>query len=517
MGSNHLKTSLDVVAYMASLSKRGTVNNATDQISDSDWEKPPRHGCLPAWEVDDLPEPLPFSFANALRTIGPGAILLAASIGGGEWLAGPAMVVRYGHSILWIVTTAILLQLIFNLEGIRYTLYTGEPILTGFLRLRPGPVWWATIYILLGFAQLSVPALASGCANVLFSAWTGSVPDESDSQSLLWITYGVILFGVVILLSGKTVERTLERASWFMIVFIMVFLTITNLIFVPMGHWYRTFLGFFRFGSMPSDVNVMLLATFAATAGSGGLGNLVISNWVRDKGFGMGAKVGAIGGAFASHGPELAHIGKVFPLTNENRERWRTWWRYVSLDQVWLWGLGCFLGMYFNVNLASYLVPAGTDLTKIGAGAYQAKYMAEQLWSGFWILGLLNGFWILFSTHLGNTDTLVRTITDMLWVSNSRIRGWKRGKSSRLYYSLLAAFTVWGMIAVNWGTAMQLFTILGVVAGPVLTLGAIQILRVNTTLLPPELRPSWWRRAALILCAIFYGVLSAATVWSKLQ
>ena len=39
--------------------------------------------------------------------------------------------------------------------------------------------------------------------------------------------------------------------------------------------------------------------------------------------------------------------------------------------------------------------------------------MAEHLWRGLWVLALLNGFWILFSTHLGNTDLLVRTVTDL--------------------------------------------------------------------------------------------------------
>ncbi|MFO1092878.1 MAG: Nramp family divalent metal transporter [Planctomycetaceae bacterium] len=94
----------------------------------------PDHGCLPAWEPADLPEPLPFNVKNALKTIGPGAILLAAAIGGGEWIIGPMMVVKYGAGILWIATAAIILQMLFNLEGCRYTLATGEPILTGIMR-----------------------------------------------------------------------------------------------------------------------------------------------------------------------------------------------------------------------------------------------------------------------------------------------------------------------------------------------------------------------------------------------
>ncbi|MBW3542143.1 MAG: hypothetical protein KY476_17880 [Planctomycetes bacterium] len=76
-------------------------------------------GTLPPWRLDDLPPPLPFSLGNMFRTIGPGAILLAASIGGGEWLVGPAITVQHGTGILWIATVAILLQLVVNLEGIR--------------------------------------------------------------------------------------------------------------------------------------------------------------------------------------------------------------------------------------------------------------------------------------------------------------------------------------------------------------------------------------------------------------
>ena len=42
----------------------------------------------------------------------------------------------------------------------RYTLYTGEPIYTGFMRLAPGPTWWAIVYVTLTILQLGWPALA---------------------------------------------------------------------------------------------------------------------------------------------------------------------------------------------------------------------------------------------------------------------------------------------------------------------------------------------------------------------
>ena len=65
-----------------------------------------------------------------------------------------------------------------------------------------------------------------------------------------------------------------------------------------------------------------------------------------------------------------------------------------------LWAVGCFVGMFLNVNSGGQRNSHGTDLSQLGAGAYQADYLGRNLWHGFWYLALLNGFWILFSTHL---------------------------------------------------------------------------------------------------------------------
>ena len=465
---------------------------------------------LPTWGRAELPEPLPFSARNVLRTIGPGAILLATSIGGGEWLVGPAVAVRYGMGLFWIATLAIVLQLILNLEGIRYTLYTGEPITAGFMRLRPSSRFWATVYTLLTVAQLGMPALGAASATVVFAALASRLPSPADAATLAWITYGIMAVTLLILLLGGTIERMLEVASWIMITFIFVFLIVVNLLFAPMEHWMRTAVGFLQFGHVPPGADMLLLATLAATAGSGGVGNLVISNWVRDKGYGMGSVVGAIPSAFGGRQIHLSHTGKVFEVNSENLRRWRLWRKYVAVDQVVLWAGGCFLGMYLNVNLATAIAPAGTDMADIAAGAFQAKYMAERLWSGFWALALLNGFWILFSTHLGNTDTLVRTVTDIIWVARASEE--KNRNVGRLYYTLLGIFTIWGAITVQWGTAMTLFKALGVVAGPILALAAIQILVVNTRLLPEPLRPALWIRAGLIVCAASYILMSVAVL-----
>ena len=353
------------------------------------------HGCLPQWDVADLPEPLPFSATNVVRTIGPGAILLAGSIGGGEWIVGPMVAVTYGSGILWIATVGILLQTIFNLESVRYALYTGEPVLTGILRLSPGPKLWAWFYIFVGIAQLATPALALGCANVIFASYMGRLPDDQggDTTHLLWVSYGVLAAIVLLLLSGKSIERVLERLSWIMIVLIFGFLIVVNVIFVSWSGWVETFQGFITPSALPENMDMMLLALFAATAGSGGIGNLAISNWVRDKGFGMAKYSGGFGGVLREGHVELSPTGHVFPVTSGNLRRWGLWWKYAMFDQAGLWAIGCFVGMFLNVNLATSLVPPNVELSGYEAGAFQAQYMAEKLWSGFW--GPVSVEWIL--------------------------------------------------------------------------------------------------------------------------
>jgi hypothetical protein len=464
---------------------------------------PADHGELPRWAVDDLAAPPPFSPRNVFKVIGPGAIMAATSIGGGEWLVGPAAAVKYSSAIFLIATIAIVLQVIFNLEAIRYTLYTGEPIYGGIMRLKPGARFWAGFYTVMGFFQLGWPALAGSAAATLFGAWMGRMPGAPDQAAQAWIASALIVTVVLILSFGGTIERMLEYFAWTMLGVVFMFLVVVNLAFVPLSHWGRTLIGFFSFTGLPHPIDWGLIGALAATAGSGGIGNLTVTNWVRDKGFGMGAKVGAIPSAVGGHAIQLSHVGTIFPATAANLARWRQWLRYVHTDQILVWGLFCFLGMFLNVNLATAIIPHGTDLQGLAAGAYQADYL-QHFWSGFWFLTLFNGFWILFKTQLGNTDILVRTITDAVWMSSSRAREWGLGIRA-IYYGILIVFSVWGVIVIRSASPFQLFKILANMAGIVLMIAGVQIFLVNRRFLPPAVRPARWREVGLLLCSAFYA------------
>ena len=322
------------------------MEQSNTNISDSSEEKVDG-GCLPDWEVADLPAPPPYRFSRAFRSVlGPGIIALGGSIGSGEWLLGPAITAQYGGRLLWIATIAILLQSFINTESIRYTIYTGEPMFSGYMRCKPGSRFWAFFYSGVDFFGIW-PGWAATAATAIAAAWLGYMPGEADQGTVRLFAYLAFFLCLGIVLFGKKIYNALEKVQLVMVVWIIGYLLLIDLFMVPPKIWWTVIKGFFSFGALPSaeggNIDWLLLGAFAAYAGSGGLGNVGISNYVRDKGWGMSSLVGAIPSLIGGQQVTLTHIGKVFRITPENLERFREWWKYNRFEQYYIWVIGCFL------------------------------------------------------------------------------------------------------------------------------------------------------------------------------
>ena len=129
------------------------------------------------WQLAELPVPPRPKGLGWLKAVGPGVIALGVSIGSGEFLLGPAAFVQHGFSLLWVVLIAIVFQTIFNTEVMRYTLATGEPVFSGFMRTRPSSTLWAWVYVILYFLQVGWPAWAGTAAAAMFYLVVQRLPD----------------------------------------------------------------------------------------------------------------------------------------------------------------------------------------------------------------------------------------------------------------------------------------------------------------------------------------------------
>jgi hypothetical protein len=470
-------------------------------------------GALPPWGVAELPAPPPFSARNVLRTIGPGVIGLGIAIGSGEWLIGPAVILKYGAALLWITTVAVFLQVILNQEMARYTLYTGEPIVTGFMRTRPGPAFWGWTYGVMSFCQYGWPGWALASATASAALLLGRIPGADDSGTV--IALGYVTFGLCFLITtiGKRVERTLEYAMWIMVAGIMLYLLAVDLFTVSAENWQAVAFGFGSLGRLPEGGDWVLLGAFAAYSGSGGIGNAYTTNWMRDKGYGMGATVGFIpsAGAHLANVVPLAAHGNVFVVDERSLDAWRQWWRYLHIDQWGIFGVGSIAGMALAALFTLQYVPAGTVASEWGVANMQATGIAAVHGRVFWYLTVICGLWILFSTQLGIVDGLPRSTTDMLWAASPRLR--RGGDVRRVYYAVLAVFAVWGCIGLNLARPLTLIIIGANAAAFIFVVESIHTLVINRAFLPRELRAPMWREACLVCCALFYGTFLSIAIY----
>ncbi|MFQ5946993.1 MAG: Nramp family divalent metal transporter, partial [Anaerolineae bacterium] len=368
----------------------------------------PSSGYLPAWTASDIPEPPPPTLRNVLRVIGPGAILLALSIGAGEWLLGPAALVKYGATILWIATGSIVLQALLNTEMARYTLYTGEPVFSGFMRTAPGPKFWGWVYTALHFLQVGWPGWALAAATAAAALFLGRLPHEGDRIMVLYLGYVTFLIAVLVVLVGETVGKTLEQVELFMTCWILGFLILTGLILIPSAAWLTVGAGFVAplLGAppLPATVDWFLLAGFAAYSGAGGTINAALTYWLRDKGFGMSATVAYAPAVVGGQKIQISHAGVVFPPSEDNLRKWRGWWRYLRADQWHIWAPGALIGMALPALIAVAFIEHGATLGGYGVAAHLGQALGVRYGAILWVLALVTGFWILFSTQLANAE-----------------------------------------------------------------------------------------------------------------
>ena len=447
-----------------------------------------------------------------LGILGPGIIVLGVSIGSGEFILGPAVFVRHGLSLLWITLVAVWLQTIFNTELVRYAVATGESAFTGFMRTRPSATAWALFYAVLFVLQVGWPAWAATAAGALYFLFVRELAGSADAQTIYVIGVGMFLACVAVLLVGRRIARTLEVINWILVSAILGGFLLLALLYVPWRTWLAAGAGFAGFDTvtgtfdlLPAGADFFLLGALVAYSGCGGVLNITLSNWTRDKGYGMGSHVGYIPAAVGGRRVNLSHHGFMFEPTDEAMQRWRRWWRLVRVDQWGVFFVGALLGMVLPALLYVTFVPRGTDIVGLSIAAVLAEKIGLQVGAGIGVSVAFLGMWLLFKGQLDIIEGTTRSMTDLLWAGSSRVRAWRGGDVRAVYYSVLAALVVWGVIALKLAAPVVLLQIGANVGGVVLVIGPLHLLYVNTRLLPPRLRPPPWRRVALVVMALFYA------------
>ena len=206
---------------------------------------------MPRWNTGTLVDAPKFTWKNWFAMLGPGLLVGGSAIGGGEWLAGPAVTARYGGALMWLATLSIVGQVFYNMEISRYTLYTGEPIFPGKFRTLPGPRFWLFMYLLLDFGAV-FPYLAANAATPLAAVYLQRIPSGPDDESLVRGLGFLVFFGAMVpLIFGGKIYDTLKLVMSFKVVTVLGFLLFVAIFFSSRQTWIEIASGFVKFGTVP--------------------------------------------------------------------------------------------------------------------------------------------------------------------------------------------------------------------------------------------------------------------------
>lgn len=452
----------------------------------------------------DIPEPPKLNVKNYLTYLGPTIVAIGLGIGSGELLLGPAASVKYGLSILWIATLSAFFQAAFNLEYIRYSIATGEPALVGYMRTFPGPKFYGPLYSILLLIQLGWPYLAFLTATALASAQLGKLAGAQNVN--LVITWGYITWAICILISlfGGRILRAIEAVNWIAVIFIFISFIVAALLFAPPNKWIEGFTGLFAFGSLPSGADWILLGSIAGYTGIGGMANVVLSNWYKDKGFGMGKVTGYIPSLIGGKKVNVRSIGFAPKDTPENAYRYKEWFKWTWIDQWIIFMFGSILSMVLpSIILASLLKP-GSSVGGFGVAAVYADATAKIIGFAGWVWMLLVAFWVLFSSQISVVDLVTRQMTEVIWAGIPRIRLWAKNDIRRIFYTILVIYIIWGAIVINIGQPLFVAQLAGNVANLAFFLTGVHQLYVNHKLLPKYARPSILKSLIVAIGAVFF-------------
>ncbi|MFF5076639.1 Nramp family divalent metal transporter [Actinoplanes sp. NPDC000266] len=448
---------------------------------------------LPAHEIRELPEPP----ANFRRVIGPGIIAAGVGLASGEFILFPYIASQVGLVFVWAAFVGLATQYFLNMEIERYTLATGETALTGFSRY-----WrhWGLFFAILAYFANIWPGWATSSATLTTYLVGGSVTP---------IAIGFLLLIGVILTLAPVVYQALEKIQMVKVAAVLLLFVVGSIAAIGASAWADAPQIITKAGIPYEELGFALLMGALAFAGAGGGQNLCQSNWIRDKGFGMGAYVPRIVSPVTGQLEAAPSTGFMFETTDENMSRWRRWWRFANIEQLTTFVLITFLTIFFTSMLAYATVFGDEGLTNnISFLKAEGEALNDAVggWFGtfFWIIGAFS----LFAAALGIVDYTSRLAADVLKTSYL-----KSLNESKIYFVLVWGLVLIGIVVLLSGVTqpLVLLVISAVVGGLMMFIYSALLLLINRRLLPPEIRPGAGRVAALVWSFLLFGFLSVLT------
>lgn len=460
---------------------------------------------LPPMPYREMPEPLPLG-----KLLGPSVILAGLGVGSGEYIIWPYISSAIGPWFLWAAALSVTIQYFLNMEIERYTLATGETAIAGFVRFwKP----WGLLFCAFTIIPNMWPGWAtSGITVFTFLIGGGNVP---------YITVGTLVVLGLALTISPVVYRTLEKAQFFKVGLTVVFLLVAIVSAISASAWAALPEAITRFGQLPDPgiIPVSLMLSALVFAGAGGVNNLAQSNWIRDKGFGMGAYIPKIVSPITGEEAAAPATGVMMRQDAVSLARFQVWWRRANIEQLvsfWficVFSITVFSALAYSTVFGQLLSNQANLSFVLAEGEALKTKVAPWFGAFFWAFGSIS----LVLCSMGVLDYVARIVADI--IKTVYARDSLRWTESRIYFVVVWATVAAGstILLSGFSQPLLLLVIAACLNGAVMFVYSILLIQLNRRGLPSAIRVRGFRLAMLVVATLFYGFFAGWLVVVQLQ
>jgi hypothetical protein len=321
----------------------------------------------------------------------------------------------------------------------------------------------------------------------------------------------LVTVGLVVTVS-PVIYNVIERVEMVLVSVILVFLVFAIFIATKGSSWAGVITqapsGLANFPQIATEVGAATLLGAIAFAGAGGANNLVQSNYVRDKGLAMGARIPNIVSPITGEEEAAPSLGYTFPINEENMRRWSTWWKVANLEQGILFYAIGLISLIALAILANSTIGVQPGLpADLGFIQEEATVLGNTIapWFATFFLGA--AAIKLFSTNIGILDWVSRLTADSLKVS---FLAWSEFWSeSKIYLTVVWTMITVGTIIILTGIEPLILLIIAASGGGVvMAFYSTLLLVLNRRALPEPIKLKSYRLAIIAFSSVFFIALS---------
>jgi hypothetical protein len=444
------------------------------------------------------------------KTLGPSFILLGLSMGSGELLLWPYLAATYGLGLLWGAVIGLTLQFVLNTEAMRYTLAWGESVFVGFQKLHPAlPIW----FIFSTLIPWSLPGFSSATAQILHTLF----PPISET----FFAIALLLLTGLILSSGSSLYKTMERFQKFILFFGLSFIFFITLLMTRWQDWVVASKGLVGIGEnwwlLPPGLALATFLRAFAYSGAGGNLNLAQSYYIKEKGFGMGKYMGKISALFSSKKQKVDLFGQHFAHTKDNARLWKHWWQLINREHmIVFWGLGL-----LSIIVLSTLAYATSFGQTTGTGLeflyFQASTIGKQTLPIFHPIFLLVGASMLFASQTGVLESSSRIISENSILA-THLKHKKVALASWFYIALWTQIGL-GIVTylIGFRQPLALITLAAILNAIAMMVSFALLFLLNRQHLLRQYQPHRNRKIILIVATVLFGFFLVITILDLLK